>query len=87
MKTLKFIVQKIIIVEVMLIILYFAKDLFNVSISIFDLIIDTGIQYLTPISIIALVIYIICCLLSFKIIEIALGFVLGGINLYYLFNH
>lgn len=87
MKTLKFVLQKIVIVEVMLIILFFAKNLFGISISIIDLIIRTGLKYLTPISIIALMLYIILSLLSFKIIEIALGIVLGGIILYYIFNH
>lgn len=87
MKTIKFILEKIVIVEVMLIILYFAKNLFGVSIPIFDLIIGTGLTYLTPIAIIALVGYVILSLLSFKVIEIALGIVLGGIILYYIFNH
>lgn len=87
MKTIKFILQKIIIVEVMLIILFFAKNLFNVSIPIIDTIITTGLTYLTPVSIIALILYIILSLLSFKIIEIALGLVLGAIIIYYLFNH
>lgn len=86
MKTLKFIAQKIVIVEVMLIILFFAKSLFGISIPIVDSIISIGLLYLTPISIIALVLYIILSLLSFKIIEIALGVVLGGIILYYIFN-
>lgn len=87
MNTIKFILQKIIIVEVMLIILYLATNLFEVSIPIVDTIINLGLQYLTPVSIIALILYIILSLLSFKIIEIALGIILGGIILYYIFNH
>ena len=86
MKTLKFIAQKIVIVEVMLIILFFAKSLFEISIPIIDSIISIGLLYLTPISIGALVLYVILSLLSFKIIEIAFGVVLGGIILYYIFN-
>ena len=84
MKTIKFILQKIVIIEVMLIILFFACNLFGVSISIVDTIINTGLTYLTPISIIALIGYIILSLLSFKIVEIAIGVVLGGIILYYI---
>lgn len=87
MKTLRFILQKIIIVETMLIILYFACSLFNVNISIFNTIINTSLTYLTPISIIALVLYIIVCILSSKLVETVIGVVLGGLILYYLFNY
>ena len=86
MKTLKFILQKIIIVEVMLIILYFACNYFGVSIPIVNTIITYGLKYLTPVALISLIGYIILCLLNFKIVEIALGIVLGGIILYYLFK-
>ena len=86
MKTLKFILQKIVILEVMLIILYFAYNLFNLSIPIVNTILTVGLTYLTPVAIISLIGYIILCLLSFKIVEIALGIVLGGIILYYIFN-
>ncbi len=86
MKTIRFLLQKIVIVEVMLIILFFAKSFFSISIPIADLIIDTGLQYLTPVSVIALVLYIILSLFSSKLVETALGIVLGGIILYYLFR-
>ena len=86
MKPIKFILQKIVIVEVMLIILFVAKDFFGVSIPIVDLIIGTGLTYLTPVAVISLIVYIILSLLSFKIIEIALGIVLGGIILCYISN-
>lgn len=86
MKTLKFILQKIIIVEVMLIILYFVCNYFDVSIPVISTIITYGLKYLTPVAIISLIGYIILCLLNFKIVEIALGIVLGGIILYYLFK-
>ena len=87
MKTIRFFLQKIVIVEVMLIILFFAKSLFGVSISIVDLIVDTGLTYLTPISIIAFILYIIFSLLSSQLIETILGVVFGGIILYYLFTY
>lgn len=87
MKTIRFLLQKIVIVEVMLIILFFAKSLFGVSISIVDLIVDTGLTYLTPISIIAFILYIIFSLLSSQLIETILGVVFGGIILYYLFTY
>lgn len=87
MKLIRFILQKIIIIEVMLIILFFVKNLFEVSIPVVDTIINLGLLYITPVSIIALILYIILSILSFKIIEIALGVALGGLILYYFFNH
>ena len=87
MKLIKFLLQKIIIVEVMLIILYFACSLFNVDMGIINTIINTSLIYLTPISIIALVLYIIICILSSKIIETIISIVVGGLILYYLVNY
>lgn len=87
MKTIKFLLHKIIIIETMLIILYFATSLFNINISIINTIINTSLLYLTPVSIIALILYIILCILSSKIIETAISIVIGGIILYYLFNY
>lgn len=85
MKLIKFILQKIIIVETMLIILYFACSLFGVNINIVNLIINMGLKYLTPIAVISLLLYIILSLLTSKIVETMIGVVLGGIILYYLF--
>ena len=84
---LKFILQKIVIVEVMLIILYFACQFFNIDVEIFNLIINTGLKYLTPISVFALIGYVILCLLTNKIIETIIGVVIGGLILYYVFNY
>lgn len=86
MKTLKFLAQKIVIIEIMLIILFFACTLFNVNIDILNSIISTSLIYLTPISVIALILYIILSILTSKIIETAIGVALGGLILYYLFN-
>lgn len=86
MKFIHFLLQKIVIVEVMLIILFCVESLFEINIPIVSLIIDTGLYYLTPISVIAFILYIIVSLLSSKIIETALGVVLGGVILYYLFQ-
>ncbi len=87
MKIVRFLTEKIIIIELMLFILFFAKSLFAISIPIVDLIINKGLQYLTPIAIISLIVYIILSLLSSKLIETALGVVLGGLILYYLFTY
>ena len=85
MKLIKFILQKIIVVETMLIILYFACSLFGVNINIVNLIINMGLKYLTPIAVISLLLYVILSLLASKIVETMIGVVLGGIILYYLF--
>lgn len=86
MKMIKFILKKIIIVEVMLIILFFTKNLFGISIPIINLIISTGLKYLTPIAIISCVLYIIISILNFKIVEIAIFLILGALILYYASN-
>ena len=83
MKTIRFLLQKILIVEVMLIILLFAHQLFQLEIPIFATIIHTGLKYLTPIAIISAILYIILSILSTKFIEIAFGIILGGIILFY----
>ena len=87
MKLIKFLLQKIIIVETMLIILYIAYLIFNIDIYIINLIITVGLKYLTPISIISLILYIIISLLTSKIIETIIGVVIGGIILYYIFTY
>ena len=84
MKTIKFILHKIIIIEVMLIILFVASNLFGINIPIINYIINTMLYYITPISVISLVIYLI---LSFKLIEILISIALGGIIIYYLLNY
>lgn len=87
MKLIKFLLQKIIIIEIMLIVLYFACSLFSVDMGIINTIINTSLIYLTPISIVALVLYIIVCILSSKIVETIISIVVGGLILYYLVNY
>lgn len=84
MKTIKFILQKIITIEVMLIILFLVCNFFNISIPIINLIINTSLKYLTPIAIISLIIYIILSLLNIKTIKTAIYLTLIAIILYYL---
>lgn len=84
MKFIKFILQKIIIVEVMLLILYFAKSYFGVNIDIVNYIVDNGLDILTPIAIFSIIPYIILCVLSNSIVEIILGVVIGGVILHYM---
>ena len=87
MKTLRFILKKIAVIEVMLLVLFFAKNLFGIEISIINYIIDTGLKYLTPIAGVALIFYIILSFISSRIIETILGMILGGFILYYLIIH
>jgi hypothetical protein len=84
MKTIRFLLEKIVIVEVMLLVLYFATVTFNIHIVTFDLIIITILKYLTPIAIICLIPYIIFSIFDNEIIDIAIGIVIGGLILKYL---
>ena len=83
MKLLTFLSKKVVIVEVMLIILNIVMLYFGIIFPI----LTTFLIFLTPIAIIALIIYIILSLLNTRIIETALGVVLGGIILYYLLKY
>ena len=87
MKTAKFILKKIIIVETMLIILTLAMQFFSINIPSILILLTTCLNYLTPISLISLILYIILSLLTSTLIEVALGIVLGGIILYYLLTN
>lgn len=68
----------------MLLILYFAKEFFNINIDFVNLIVDNGLKYLTPIAVVSLVLYFLTYLLDSKIIKIAIGIAIGGVLLYYL---
>lgn len=87
MKTAKFILKKIIVVETMLIILTLAMQFFSINIPSILKLLTTCLNYLTPISLISLILYIILSLLTSTLIEVALGIVLGGIILYYLLTN
>ena len=66
----------------MLIILFVASNLFGINMPIINYIINTMLYYITPISVISLVIYLI---LSFKLIEILISIALAlGVTLDYL---
>ena len=75
MKTINFIMQKILIIEIILIILFFAQTLFGVNIPIVSSFIIMALKYVTPVSVIALILYIISSLISFKVVEIIIGVV------------
>ncbi len=75
--------EKVVIVEVMLIILNMALIYFEIALPI----LTTFLVFLTPFAVVALVLYIIFSLLDTKIVQTALGIVLGGIILYYLFKY
>lgn len=85
MKRIRFFLEKIVIVEVMLIILFVAKGWLGVSIPVVDLVVDTSLHYLTPVAVVALVLYIIIELLNHSLIKTVLGVVIGGLILYYLY--
>lgn len=84
MKTILFLLKKIIIIEIMLIILSLISQFFQLEIPIVSNIIYIGLKYITPLAIISLVLYIILSILNKKTIEIALGVILGGMILFHL---
>lgn len=75
------------IVEVMLILLFFASRLFGVSLPYISSIIDSGVVFLMPIAVVSFVLYFILSIFYSRVFEIVLGIVLGGIILYYLFGY
>ena len=83
MKLISFLAQKIVIIEVMLIVLQVALIYFGITFPI----LTSFLIYFTPVSIVAFIIYIVSSLLSTKIVQTALGVVFGGIILYYLFKY
>ena len=83
MKLLMFLAEKVVIIEVMLIILNICLLYFGITLPL----LTTFLILLTPISVIALIIYIILALLNTRIIQTALGVLLGGIILYYLIKY
>ena len=83
MKLLQFLAEKVVIVEVMLIILNVSMLYFSLSLPL----LTTFLVFLTPIAVIAFILYIILALLNSRLVQTALGVVLGGIILYYLFKY
>lgn len=71
----------------MLIVLYFAYNLFNVDVDIFNMIITTGLKYLTPVAVVSLVLFIIFSLMTSKIVETIIGVIVGGLILYFIFTY
>lgn len=72
-KTIKFLSEKIVIVEIMLIILVLAGNYFSVTIPYLTDFLNQALTFLTPISLIAAVIYIIASLLDHEFIKILLA--------------
>lgn len=87
MSTIRFILNKILLVEVFLIVLFLANNMLGITIPVVSTIVDVLLVQLTPIAVISLVAYIVLCLISFKIAEIVFGIFLGIVILYYIFNY
>ena len=83
MKILAFLAEKIVIVEVMLILLNVAMIYFGIGFPL----LTAFLAILTPIAVVAFVLFIIFSLLDTRIVQTALGVVLGGIILYYLITY
>ena len=83
MKILALLAEKVVVIEVMLIILNMAMIYFGFEFSF----LSTCLMFLTPVAVIAFILYIILSILNTKIFQTALGVVLGGIILYYLYKY
>ncbi|MEE3342897.1 MAG: hypothetical protein VZS44_02280 [Bacilli bacterium] len=84
MTFIRFILGKIVIVEVMTLILFMAMNLFGISIEPLNMILATILKYLTPIAAICLIPYLILSIFSSKFLDIVTAIVVGGLILYYL---
>jgi len=76
-KLIKFLAEKIVIVETMLIILFLIGNYFSIEIPYLTNFINTALIYLTPISIVSLIIYIIFSILDHKFVKIILAIILS----------
>lgn len=86
MGKIKFLLNKIIVVEVMLIILYCITMVFGIHIGILDWFLNFFLKYLTPVAIFCFIPYIILSLFDSSFFETVFGIVLGGLILFYLLN-
>lgn len=84
MSFIRFLLAKIVIVEVMLLILFFAMSFFGVSIEPIDVIIGFCLKLLTPVAIVCLIPYLLLSIFSSRALDIITGIVVGGLILYYL---
>lgn len=75
-KTIKFLSEKIVIIEIMLIILYLAGIYFSVDIPYVTSFISTALIYVTPVAIIALIIYILTSILDKQFIKLLISLLL-----------
>lgn len=85
MKRIRFLFQKILIVESMLIILFLICNWIGISMFGIDLIISNILKVLTPISVIVLMLYIIFSFFNFRLIEMLIGILFCLIIGYYVF--
>ena len=81
----KFILSKIITIEVMLLILFFALNLFGLSLGIFNTIIYTSLKYLTPIAIICFIPYLILSVLDSNLIKMIISIIIGSLIVCYIY--
>jgi len=76
-KLMKFLSEKIVIVEVMLLLLHFIGNYFEVEIPYLTSFLDTALVFLTPIAIVALIVFIVFSILDHKLIKILIIIVLA----------
>ena len=72
----KFMAEKIVIVEVMLLILSFCQNFFKVDIPYLSSFISSAITFLLPISLVALIVFIIFNILERKFVKLLICIIL-----------
>ena len=83
MSFIKFILGKIVIVEIMLLLLYFSLTFFNLSLSPYDTILITCLKYLTPIAAICFIPYLILSVLGSDFVKMIISIIIGILLVFY----
>ena len=85
-KLIKFFSEKIVIVEVMLLLLYFVGTYFGVVIPYLTSFLDRALVFLTPIAVVALIVFIVFSILDHKLIKMLIVIVLAILIYKYYIN-
>lgn len=85
-KLIKFFSEKIVIVEVMLLLLHFVGTYFGVVIPYLTSFLDRALVFLTPIAVVALIVFIVFSILDHKLIKMLIVIVLAILIYKYYIN-
>ena len=85
-KLIKFFSEKIVIVEVMLLLLHFVGTYFGVVIPYLTSFLDRALVFLIPIAVVALIVFIVFSILDHKLIKMLIVIVLAILIYKYYIN-